>query len=113
MNGRCPKCRASLAGAVGRSHRCLSPADRRYRAFHRCEPSRVVKVRCSRLIPPVVVDLGELVGVIYRCDKEQAGRPQTYLHRMETPPRLVSNVEGTQLYVVGGRYRVTARGIEG
>jgi hypothetical protein len=32
---------------------------------------------------------------------------------MEDRPRLVSNVAGTQLYVVGGSYRVTRRGIEG
>jgi hypothetical protein len=32
---------------------------------------------------------------------------------MEDPPRLVTDTAGTQLYVVGGRYRVTARGIEG
>lgn len=70
-------------------------------------------MRQSRVIPPVVVDLGELVGLIYRSDKGQPGRPQKYIHFMEKPPRLVSNVEGRQLYVVGGSYRVTSRGIEG
>jgi hypothetical protein len=65
-------------------------------------------------MPPIVVDLGELVGVMYRSDKGRpAGHPRTYIHRMEDPPRLVSNMEGTQLYIVGGSYRVTPRGIEG
>ncbi len=32
---------------------------------------------------------------------------------MQDPPRLVSNIEGTQLYILGGSYRVTSRGIEG
>jgi hypothetical protein len=32
---------------------------------------------------------------------------------MEDPPRLVSNIDGTQLYIVGGSYQVTPRGIEG
>jgi hypothetical protein len=32
---------------------------------------------------------------------------------MQELPRLVCNPEGTQLYLVGGNYRVSARGIEG
>ncbi len=84
-----------------------------YQAFNRFEPSRVMKIRHSRVIPPVVVELGELVGLIYRSDKGQPGQPRAYIHRMEDPPRLVSNIEGTQLYVVGGSYRVTQQGIEG
>ena len=84
-----------------------------YHAFNGFEPSHVVKVYHPRVIPPVVVELGELVGVMYRSDKGQPGQPRTYIHRMEDPPRLVSNIEGTQLYIVGGSYQVTSRGIEG
>lgn len=61
----------------------------------------------------VVVDLGELVGIIYRSDQGQPGQPQAYIHLMQDPPRLVSNIEGTQLYIVGGSYRITQQGIEG
>jgi hypothetical protein len=86
---------------------------RLYRAFNGFEPPQVVKVHHPRVIPPVVVELGELVGVMYRSDKGQPGQPRTYIHRMENPPRLVSNIEGTQLYIVGGSYQVTSRGIEG
>lgn len=84
-----------------------------YQAFNRFGPSRVMKIRHSRMIPPVVVELGELVGLMYRSDKGQPGQSRTYIHRMEKPPRLVSNIEGTQLYIVGGSYKVTPRGIEG
>ena len=84
-----------------------------YQAFNGFGPSRVMKIRHSRVIPPVVVELGELVGLIYRSDKGQPGQPRAYIHTMEHPPRLVSNIEGTQLYVVGGNYRVTPQGIEG
>ena len=60
------------------------------------------------------VALGELLGVIYRSARLGAGRrPRAYIHLMRTPPRLVSNLKGTQLYIVGGRYRVTPRGIVG
>ena len=81
--------------------------------FNQLKPSRFIIVRHPCLIPPVVVGLGELLGLIYRANKGQAGRAHAYIHLMEDPPRLVSNVEGTQLYVVGRNYRVTPRGIEG
>ncbi len=84
-----------------------------YREFNHFEASRSITVKHSRLIPPVVVDLGEMVGIIYRSDKGQPGQPQAYVHFMQDPPRLVSNVEGTQLYIVGGSYQITQQGIEG
>jgi hypothetical protein len=84
-----------------------------YRRFNRFGPTRAIRVRHPRLVPPVVVELGDLVGLIYRSDKWQTGRPRAYIHFMQDPPRLVSNVEGTQLYIVGGSYRVAGRGIEG
>jgi hypothetical protein len=86
---------------------------RLYSEFNSFTPSRVVRISHCRVIPPVVVELGQLVGLIYRSDKGRPGRPCTYIHFMEHLPRLVSNVTGTQLYVVGGSYRVTRRGIEG
>jgi hypothetical protein len=84
-----------------------------YQVFNRFQPARVLKVRHARVMPPVVVELGSLVGLMYRSDKWQPGRPRTFVHFMDEPPRLVSNTAGTQLYVIGGRYRVTKRGIEG
>jgi hypothetical protein len=84
-----------------------------YRQFNLFEPTRLDYVHHPRLIPPIVVELGELAGLIYRSDKWQPGRPRTYIHFMENPPRLASDVSGTQLYIVGGDYRVTPRGIEG
>jgi transglutaminase-like putative cysteine protease len=84
-----------------------------YRAFSRRRPSRILTIRTGRTMPGIVVELGRLRGLIYRAEKGWPGRPRTYIHVMEDPPRLVSNVEGTQLYIVGGNYRVTPRGIEG
>ncbi len=84
-----------------------------YREFNRFESSKFVTVQHSRVIPPIVVDLGELVGLIYRSDKGQPGQPQAYIHFMQAPPRLVSNIEGNQLYIVGGNYQITRQGIEG
>jgi hypothetical protein len=84
-----------------------------YQTFNGFAPMDMRKVRHSRLMPPVVVQLGELTGLIYRSDKHKPSRPSTYIHFMETPAILASNPEGTQLYIVGGDYRVTSRGIEG
>ena len=75
-------------------------------------PGRLRRISRRRLVPPVVVELGDLVGVIYRSDRGRAGRPRTYIHLMRYPPVLASDVAGRQLYVIGGRYRVTGRGIE-
>ncbi len=91
----------------------LKAGNTLYRQFNQFEPSSTTRVQHLRLMPPIVVDLGELVGLIYRSDKWQPGHPRSYIHRLQTPPRLVCNVEGTQLYIVGGNYHITDRGIEG
>jgi hypothetical protein len=84
-----------------------------YQQFNRFPADQIEHVHHNRQIPPVVVGLGELRGIIYQSDKWQPGRPRTYIHFLEDKPRLVSNVEGTQLYLVGGNYRITSHGIEG
>jgi hypothetical protein len=102
-------------GCGARSTRhIVSDAAALYRRFNGFGASQAIKVKHRRLMPPVVVELGPLAGLIYRSNKGEPGRrPRTYIHLMEDPPHLVSNVEGTQLYIVGGSYQVGARGIEG
>ena len=91
----------------------LESARQLFERFHSFAPDRNLRRRCRRLMPKVLVNLGELRGLIYRSDKEQCGRPRTFIHFMESPPLLASDVRGRQLYIVGGNYRVTSRGIEG
>jgi hypothetical protein len=88
-------------------------AARLFGRVHRYPPFSVRRCRSPRRVPPVLVDLGELRALIYRSDKWQRGRPRSYIHFLERPPRLTCDVRGRQLYIVGGRYRVTPRGIEG
>jgi len=58
--------------------------------------------------------VGKLRGVIYRAPCGACGTPHNYVHFFEAaPPTLVTDPAGTRLYIVGGRYRITARGIEG
>jgi hypothetical protein len=98
---------------TGASRDELRAGEALYREFNRFEPRAVITVRHSRLIPPVVVELGQLAGLIYRSDKWQRGQPRRYIHFFEEPPRLVSSLDGSQLYVIGGNYQVTQDGIEG
>jgi hypothetical protein len=80
--------------------------------FHRFAPERVIAARVPAM-PSRLVRLGRLVGVIYASDRGQRGRERTFVHFMDEPPMLAADVDGTQLFVIGGRYRVTGRGIEG
>ena len=65
---------------------------------------------CGRL--PLRV-LGRLRGLIYAELPGRGRPPRTFIHFMETPPLLACDRSGRQLLVVGGRYQVTRRGIEG
>lgn len=84
-----------------------------FQVFHRFPPPRVIRMSCRRLIPRVLVRLGELRGLIYSSDRGSHGLSRTYIHFMDMPPHLTCDPSGRQLYIVGGRYRITPRGIEG
>ena len=97
--------------ATSGRRRELTPACVMYRRFHGCQASEIVAARCRRTVPKVLVLVGALRGLIYGADRGDG--PRTYIHFMEEEPWLTCNAEGTQLYIVGGHYRVTRRGIEG
>jgi len=84
-----------------------------YDRFQGHRPRRNARVPFRRIVPPVVVELGDLLGLIYRSDRGGSGRSRTFVHFMDDPPRLVTEPSGRQLYVIGGSYLVTPRGIEG
>ena len=94
-------------------HGCLGRGQSLFRRFHRFPDSGMVRCSHRRLIPQVLVKLGRLRGLIYSSDRGQPGCDRTFIHFMETPPLLACDPEGTQLYIIGGNYRVTHRGIEG
>lgn len=91
----------------------LRQARALFQAFHCFPAGRLLRLRCRRTIPELLVGVGELRGLIYRSDRGQPGRPRTFVHFLETPARLVCDVTGRQLYILGGNYRVTACGVEG
>lgn len=76
-----------------------------------CQTAHLRIVRLVRL-PPTPV--GELRGLIYRARRAPGEAPQNYVHFFQRRlPLLVADPTGTQLYITGGQYRVTGRGIEG
>jgi len=99
--------------ATEQTGRELCGGTRLYDQFHGFPARALRRVRCRREIPEVMVDLGELRAVVYRSDRGSPGRPRTYVHFLESSPRLACDAAGRQLYVLGGNYRVTRRGIEG
>lgn len=88
-------------------------AARLFRRYHCFDPSGVVLATHDRVIPPLLVHLGWLRGLIYQSDRGSPGTSKSFVHFMKSPPRLACDPDGRQLYLVGGRYRVTRRGIEG
>ena len=72
---------------------------------------RVPDVRPSTTL----VELGELVAVTYRTRKGGDVRTVNYHHDFKASDRpvLAYSADGKGLYIAGGSYRVTERGIEG
>ncbi|MDX2033435.1 MAG: hypothetical protein SF339_22355 [Blastocatellia bacterium] len=52
--------------------------------------------------------------MIYRPFRAFNGEaPKNYVHFFQRPPVLAADPAGRRLYIIGGRYRLTPRGIEG
>lgn len=84
-----------------------------FRTWSGFEPSEVIEMSMySRTIPRYLVKLGDLAGVIYESDKWD-GKPIEYIHEFKVKskrPILCADANG-QLYIIGGNYKVTHRGI--
>lgn len=89
-----------------------SRAERMFQRWHEFPSNRTNKVKVpSRTIPRHVVGLGKVVRIDYISNKWE-GKPVTYTHSTKRPyPELVSDPDGRQLYLVGGRMKPTADGL--
>jgi phosphopantetheinyl transferase len=91
----------------------LRRAKEIFRQFH-CFPShQTIRLPQERVIPAVLAHVGELRGLIYCSDRGQRGKPRTFVHFFKLRPQLTCDARGKQLYILGGNYRVTTRGLEG
>ncbi len=93
-------------------------------SFCRCSssrPGRKCPCGCAsgpqpsvRLRQRPLVEFAQLRGLIYRKRLVPGGRPRTFIHFFQgCRPRLVRDPSGRRLYILGGNYRITPRGIEG
>lgn len=101
------------AASCARPSACLRQACDLFEQFHCFPAGQVMRQPCRRVIPKVLVRVGELRGLIYGSDRGQSGCRRTFVHFLETPAQLACDPAGRQLYILGGNYRVTRRGIEG
>ena len=97
----------------------LEQARALYRSFTGREAPRILYAPASKLtkvfpqnraVVPVV-GFGELSAVEYRANRD--GRTDLYRHvfRRQSRPLLASSHDGTALYLLGGAYNFTNRGI--
>lgn len=86
-------------------------AKRAFEDFTGEKPDKVVKRRLDSG-PVAGYRLGQAVGVAYEARRD--GETAQYFHRFKKAarPELVVRDDGKQLYLTGGNYKVTDRGIE-
>src|SRR5262245_14269494 len=74
----------------------------------------ITRMRITRLVRLPLAPLGELRGVIYRASRAPGEVPKNYIPSFHPRlPVLAADPTGKRLYILGGQYRVTKRGIEG
>jgi len=95
--------------SYGSKRRKVRAAAKLYEDFTGHEPQYVEKVSIE--LPEVVMLVGELDAVLYSVVRD--GKLEHYKHtfRKSSRPLLCSNETGSALYIVGGRYSMTDRGI--
>lgn len=89
-------------------------AQRAAKAYEDFTGRKPTVARVSRLPSQNVTgwQMGPLVGVAYEATRD--GKRQRYFHEFKKSarPNLVAQDDGRKLYIEGGRYKVTDRGVE-
>ncbi|MDE2021017.1 MAG: hypothetical protein KGJ13_11825 [Patescibacteria group bacterium] len=97
MSGKVPPSQVSRAGNL-------------YREFSGHEPDETETIEIPEM-PRAVLVIGELEGVIYSTVRDDVG--ERYIHRFKksSRPLLCASPDGEQLFIVGGSFEFTDRGI--
>jgi len=93
----------------------LEDLEEEYANFHwGTRPDRIAQVDVTP--PRTLVGIGELEAVVYRTKKGER-RQASWIHELGedggSKPILAYDPESDQLYIIGGDYKITPRGIEG
>lgn len=91
----------------------LDDAVDEYEAFHwGNQPDSIEEVEIPDP-PKTLVKIGALEGVIYRTAKGQRKQESwVHFHDEDHPPTLAYDPKTGQLYILGGKYKITPHGIE-
>ena len=110
--GDVPGLQEAIADAVERMARGGRKAAKEYRDFHWGRDADGTAVWEAPLVRPhdVLTELGELVEIAYATTKDEAA---VWVHPFEPRRPVLASTATGRLVVVGGSYRITARGIEG
>lgn len=100
-----------MSGKVPLSKRAqVRHASDLYREFsgHDADEYEMVK---KPIIPDVLTVIGELEGVIYSTVRDDEHERYVHRFRKGSRPLLAVNPDGDQLFIIGGKYLFTDRGI--
>lgn len=88
----------------------VAKAGRLYREFSGHEPDETELIDVPDM-PRAVLVIGELEGVIYSTVRDDTA--ERYIHKFRKSSRamLCASPDGEQLFIVGGRFEFTDRGI--
>lgn len=106
MSGRVPPSSKSRA----RRDASLDAARELYEDFTGHEPEQVQEVDIAT--PDAGIIIGTLDGILYTTVRD--GEEESYIHEFDedSRPNLVASNDGRTLFIVGGDYEFTERGIE-
>lgn len=96
--------------AVDRYSRELDDADDRLLAWSGHSAHKVSRVTHKPI--KAGFEIGPLLGVMYRAKRDGETLNYRHMFKQSSRPLLVSNSDGSQIAIVGGRYQFTDRGIE-
>lgn len=85
-------------------------AARRFEAFTGHRAGNLKKIRVPSY-PDAALAVGKVLGIMYSTVRD--GRAENYVHRFgaSSRPLLAASPDGTQLFMLGGAYNFTERGI--
>ncbi len=84
-------------------------AKKLYEDFREVAPSRIRKIRVS--LPKAVMVMGYCEGLLYSTTHGRAARMYKHKFAKGSRPLLCAGPNRGQLYLIGGRFHVTDRGI--